>query len=183
MHLVPSETVQKVSIIPRGVGALGYTIARPTEDRFLMTRGELLDKMTVLLGGRAAESLCLDEISTGAADDLVKATAIARSMVLQYGMHDGLGPLSFEGPQRPDQASGWVSEQRILLSDTTIREIDCAVRSLVDEALARSLEILRSQRARLEAGAARLLEKETLVHDELLALIDECPAETGAPDA
>ncbi|MEN9774221.1 MAG: hypothetical protein RL322_1291 [Pseudomonadota bacterium] len=183
MQLVPGETVHKVSIIPRGVGALGYTIARPTEDRFLMTRGELLNKMTVLLGGRAAETLCLDEISTGAADDLVKATAIARSMVLQYGMDEGLGPIALEGPQRSEQTPAWPTDPRIQLSDTTIREIDCAVRSLVDEALTRSLSILRAQRARLESGAARLLEKETMVHDELLALIDECPAETGAPAA
>jgi cell division protease FtsH len=179
MQLLPGETVHKVSIIPRGVASLGYTIQRPIEDRFLMTRGELMDKMAVLLGGRAAESLCLGEISTGAADDLLKATAIARSMVLQYGMHPGLGSQAFEAPSRVEAIPNWAVEPRLQLSDATIREIDCAVRSLVDVSLERSLEILSGQRARLEAGAARLLERESLARDELLRLIAEHPTPGG----
>jgi cell division protease FtsH len=180
MQLLEGETVHKVSIIPRGVGSLGYTIARPTEDRFLMTRDELLAKMTVLLGGRAAEILCLGEISTGAADDLLKVTGIARSMVTQYGMHDSLGPLAFETPGHGEARLPWSNEPATPLSDATTREVDCAVRALVDEALQRSLSILSVQRARLEAGAALLLDKETLVRDELLALIDRTPIPTGA---
>jgi cell division protease FtsH len=180
MHLLEGETVHKVSIIPRGVGALGYTIARPTEDRFLMTRSELLAKMTVLLGGRAAEALCLGEISTGAADDLLKVTAIARSMVTQYGMHEGLGPVAFESPDLIDPKLPWSSEPSAPLSDATTREVDCAVRALVGEALEHSLSILSTQRDRLDAGAARLLEKETLVRDELLALVEQYPGHQGA---
>jgi cell division protease FtsH len=101
-----TDPVHKVSIIPRGIGALGYTIQRPTEDRFLMSSGELKDKMAVLLGGRAAESIVFRETSTGAADDLAKATNIARSMVTRYGMDDNLGMVSLESeratsPSRP----------------------------------------------------------------------------------
>lgn len=179
MQLMEGETVHKVSIIPRGVGSLGYTIARPTEDRFLMTRGELLAKMTVLLGGRAAEMLCLGEISTGAADDLLKVTAIARSMVVQYGMHEDLGPLAFESSTRTDPIPAWIHEPGNPLSDATTREVDCAVRALVNEALERSISILSAQRERLEAGARQLLEKETMVRDELLALIQSHPTQAG----
>ena len=96
-----SDPVHKVSIIPRGIGALGYTIQRPIEDRFLMSSGELRDKMTVLLGGRAAESIAFNEISTGASDDLAKATNIARGMVTRYGMDDGLGMVSLESERSP----------------------------------------------------------------------------------
>lgn len=179
MTLLPGETVHKVSIIPRGVGALGYTIQRPTEDRFLMTRNELRDKMTVLLAGRAAEQICLGEISTGAADDLLRATRIARSMVVQYGMDATLGPQSLEladepAPLMPLPQSPHLSVQP---SDATVREIDCAVRALVEDALARSLAILSQQRSRLERGAKRLLERETLVHEELLALCADVPSE------
>ena len=145
-----------------------------------MTRDELLAKMTVLLGGWAAETLCLGEISTGVADDLLKVTAIARSMVVQYGMHEDLGPLAFETPARVEPAPPWAHEPGSPLSDATAREVDCAVRALVSEALGRSISILSVQRDRLEAGAARLLEKETLVREELLALLDQYPVQSGA---
>ena len=95
------ETVHKISIIPHGVGALGYTIQRPTEDRYLMTRAELEHKMAGLLGGRASEKLVFDEISTGAADDLAKATDIARAMVLRYGMSDALGNVAYDRDRQP----------------------------------------------------------------------------------
>ena len=96
LALPGTDTVHKVSIIPRGIGALGYTIQRPTEDRYLMTREELENKMAVLLGGRAAEHIVFDELSTGAADDLAKATDIARSMVTRYGMDEELGQVAYE---------------------------------------------------------------------------------------
>ena len=94
-----ADPVQKVSIIPRGIGALGYTLQRPTEDRFLMGRQELEDKMTVLMGGRAAEMLLGDDVSTGAADDLAKATDIARGMVMRFGMDEKLGPVAWDTEQ------------------------------------------------------------------------------------
>jgi cell division protease FtsH len=140
-----------------------------------MTRDELLAKMAVLMGGRAAETLCLGGISTGASDDLVKVTSIARSMVIQYGMHPGLGPQAFDLPAKADPSLPWAMEPRATLSDATLREIDCAVRSLIDEALNRSLAILSGQRIRLEEGAARLLARETLGREELQALIEEFP--------
>ncbi len=171
-----SDVVHKVSIIPRGIGALGYTIQRPTEDRFLMQREELLDKMAVLLGGRAAEALAIGELSTGAADDLAKVTDIARTMVTQYGMEPSLGPLVYE-PPRPRflEAPQWPSEAP-RYSEQTAQRIDAAVRELVELAFERSLSILRAQRERLDAGAARLLERETLNEDELRELMREFPA-------
>lgn len=99
LALPGSDEVHKVSIIPRGIGALGYTIQRPTEDRFLMTRKELENKMAVLLGGRAAERLVFDEISTGASDDLARATDIARAMVLRYGMSEAIGNVVYDREQ------------------------------------------------------------------------------------
>jgi cell division protease FtsH len=165
------DPVQKISIIPRGVGALGYTLQRPTEDRYLMTRGELENKMAVLLGGRAAEQLIFGELSTGAADDLAKVTQIARSIVARFGMDRTLGPLVYE-QDRPtfldvDGAPG----MRPSYSEQTAREIDLAARALVDTALATSLKILTERRAVLERGAARLLEKETLGDEELKSLL------------
>lgn len=163
-----SDPVHKVSIIPRGIGALGYTIQRPTEDRFLMSRRELQDKMAVLLGGRAAESVVFGEISTGAADDLVKATNIARSMVTRYGMDDTLGMVSLESERSTLlQMPGEYAATRKDFSEETAREVDCAVRELVTEAFEFAVGILEANRDALAEGAERLLEKETLSGDEL----------------
>ena len=168
MVLPGTDTVHKVSIIPRGIGALGYTIQRPTEDRFLMTREELMNKMAVLLGGRAAETLVFEEISTGAADDLDKVTDIARNMVTRFGMHEKLGQMTYE-----EQRQAFLGEAVLgpstprKYSEETAREIDCAVRSLVDQALGTATRVLRTHRRQLEDGATRLLEKETLMADEL----------------
>ena len=167
------DPVHKVSIIPRGVGALGYTMQRPTEDRFLMTREELEEKMAVLLGGRAAEQLVFGHLSTGAADDLAKVTDIARSMVTRYAMVPELGHVSYEsepsallgGPASPFRTRDY--------SDDTAREIDTAVRAMVQGAFDKALAILREERDALEAGAKQLLEKETLGEAELQALYDE----------
>jgi cell division protease FtsH len=167
-----------VSIIPRGIGALGYTIQRPTEDRFLMSSGELRDKMTVLLGGRAAESIAFEEISTGASDDLVKATNIARSMVTRYGMDDNLGMVSLESERSTFlQMPGEYLATRRDFSEQTAREVDCAVRDLVTQAFERAVAILEAHRDALVESAKRLLEKETLRGDELPKLI----AEPGVP--
>ena len=162
MALPGSDAVHKVSIIPRGIGALGYTIQRPTEDRFLMTRRELEHKIMVLLGGRAAESLVFGELSTGAADDLAKVTDIARDMAMRYGMVEELGHVVFEAP-RPRfldvpgmEAPGWRG------SPETQQRIDTAVHDIVQQAFDRSRALLEGQREVLERGARELLTRETL---------------------
>ncbi|HZR71234.1 MAG TPA: ATP-dependent zinc metalloprotease FtsH [Burkholderiales bacterium] len=176
MSLHGSDPVHKVSIIPRGVGALGYTIQRPTEDRFLMTREELENKMVVLLGGRAAERLVFDHLSTGAADDLAKVTDIARGMVMRYGMDPKLGNVTYEGERAAflDQGPGAVLPER-RFSEDTAREIDRAVREIVDSAFSRALGILRERRRTLEDGAQALLAKETLVEEDLMRLVGAAP--------
>jgi cell division protease FtsH len=172
MTLGGIDRVHKVSIIPRGIGSLGYTIQRPTEDRYLMTREELENKMAVLLGGRAAETLVFGHLSTGAADDLSKATDIARSMVTRYGMVEGLGPVTWDAEprsfldvqQRPTMLERQYSEE-------TAHEIDIAVREILDAAYGKAAEILTRRRADLDKAAAALLETETLGEDELVALV------------
>jgi len=169
------DPVHKVSIIPRGVGALGYTMQRPTEDRFLMTIEELENKMCVLLGGRAAEQLVFGEISTGASDDLIRVTDIARSMVTRYGMDEKLGQAALETERgtflgMPSEGGG----RRF--SEDTAREIDVAVRDRIDRTYQRAMKILRERRAELDRLARKLLEKETLTADEL-------PKPTPPPEA
>ncbi|MDE2255967.1 MAG: ATP-dependent zinc metalloprotease FtsH, partial [Betaproteobacteria bacterium] len=171
MSLPGSDVVHKVSIIPRGVGALGYTIQRPTEDRYLMTREELENKMAVLMGGRAAEHLVFTHWSTGAADDLAKVTDIARSMVTRYAMVEKLGQMTLEEPPQ-SFLGGPAMPQMREYSEETAREIDCAVRELVNAAFARAEAILKERRAILEEGARQLLQRETLTDAELNALLD-----------
>jgi cell division protease FtsH len=166
MSLPGVDVVHKISIIPRGIGALGYTIQRPIEDRFLMTREELENKMTVLLGGRAAEHIVLGKLSTGAADDLAKATDIARSMVMRYGMDEKLGQVAYEAP-RSIFLEGPALAQERSYSEETAREIDSAIRALVGSAFERAVGLLNKRRKNLEKGAELLLSKETLVEDDL----------------
>ncbi len=170
MTLPGSDPVHKISIIPRGIGALGYTIQRPLEDRFLMTTGELENKMAVLLGGRAAERIVFEEISTGAADDLQKVTNIARSMVTRFGMVDKLGQIAYESEQNQFLATPGGGVKTREFSEETAREIDNAVKELVDRAFAKAVKILTDERAVLERGAQLLLQKETLNEDDLKAL-------------
>jgi cell division protease FtsH len=166
------DPVQKVSIIPRGVAALGYTIQRPIEDRFLMDRTELMNRMTVLLGGRAAESLVFPEVSTGAADDLAKATEIARSMVVRFGMDENLGQVAYE-PEAgsflgtPAGGSEWRPRR---YGEDTASTIDAAVRHLIDRAFANAVAILKANRALLLEAAKTLLTKETLVSEDIDAI-------------
>ncbi|MDE2119254.1 MAG: ATP-dependent zinc metalloprotease FtsH, partial [Betaproteobacteria bacterium] len=181
LSLPGSEVVHKVSIIPRGIGALGYTIQRPTEDRYLMTRDELLDKMAVLMGGRAAESLVFGALSTGAADDLAKVTDIARSMATRYAMVDGLGQVALE--DAPQNLLGTPVPPQRNYSEQTAREIDCAVRDLVGAAFERASSILQRRRATLEQGAALLLQQETLVENELRRLAGLPESAEGAAQA
>jgi cell division protease FtsH len=173
VSLPGTDPVHKVSIIPRGVGALGYTIQRPTEDRFLMTREELENKMSVLLGGRAAELTVFGHLSTGAADDLRRVTDIARSMVTRYGMSERLGGVAYDrdprtflvGPEPP------MPPREQDYSPETAAAIDREVREIVEAAMARALAILRGKADVLERSARKLLEKETLDENDLAALI------------
>ena len=170
MALPGTDPVQKVSVIPRGISALGYTIQRPTEDRFLMGRDELETKMTVLLGGRAAELLVFRMPSTGAADDLAKATELARALATRYGMLESLGLTAYETDRQPLLAVPfeWSPEHRY--SEATAREIDCAVRESLHTAFERATAVLTGNRAVLERGAKALLEHESLGETELAAL-------------
>ncbi len=177
MSLAGMDPVHKVSIIPRGIGSLGYTIQRPTEDRFLMTRKELENKMAVLLGGRAAEQLIFNEISTGATDDLAKATDIARSMIMRFGMHAQLGHVVYEAERSPFlQVPGAPAPGREY-SEETARDIDHAVRELVNAAFDKAYALLTRHRDVLERGAQQLLQKETLNESELAQLR---PAQTAS---
>jgi len=161
-----SDPVHKVSIIPRSIGALGYTMQRPTEDRFLITTAELENRMTVLLAGRAAEALIFGEISTGATDDLAKVTDVARQIVTRFGMSEKLGQAVLE-EQRSRFLDNTVLDVRPKdYSEATAREIDLAVRVLIDRAYGRAIDILTSQRQTLEAGANMLLEKETVTPED-----------------
>jgi cell division protease FtsH len=168
------DAIQKISVIPRGIAALGYTLQLPTEDRFLMTKSELENKIAVLLGGRVAEELVYREVSTGAHDDLSKATEIAKSMVKAYGMSEKLGQISFDGdrrlflqtPQPP--TTGDYSEE-------TAREIDCEVRRIIDQQYARVRAVLGAQHEALRKAAAVVLEKETITGDELKAIVSAHP--------
>lgn len=170
LALPGTDEVHKVSIIPRGVGALGYTIQRPTEDRFLMTRVELENKMAVLLGGRAAEQVVFNEVSTGASDDLVRATDIARAMVLRYGMSDALGHVAYDRERSAFLQQGFPVPQSRDYSEETANKIDTAVRSLVDQALERAVGILRRNRALLDKTAEELLKTETLNQPQIETL-------------
>lgn len=170
LALPGSDEVHKVSIIPRGVGALGYTIQRPTEDRYLMTRAELLNKMAVLLGGRAAEQVVCQEVSTGAADDLVRATDIARAMVLRYGMSEALGNVAYDREQSAFLQPSFPLPQARNYSEETANKIDIAIRVLVDQALERAIGILQNNRGLLEQTAGELLKTETLNQPEILKL-------------
>jgi cell division protease FtsH len=172
LSLPGSDPVHKVSIIPRGIGALGYTIQRPTEDRYLMSRRELENKMAVLLGGRAAEKIIFEEVSTGAEDDLAKVTDIARSMITRFGMDESLGQMNYEAEPTPflGPLSAAMRERRY--SEATAHAIDRATRGLIDEAFKKASTILIARRAVLEAGAKALLERETLSQDDLKALME-----------
>jgi cell division protease FtsH len=173
VSLPGTDPVHKVSVIPRGVGALGYTIQRPTEDRFLMTRDELENKMSVLLGGRAAELTVFGHLSTGAADDLRRVTDIARAMVTRYGMSERLGSVAYDrdphnyltGPEPP------VPQRDEAYAEETAATIDNEVRAIVQSAMERALGILREKRDVLERSARKLLEKETLDEKDLAELI------------
>ncbi|MDW8335514.1 MAG: ATP-dependent zinc metalloprotease FtsH [Tepidimonas sp.] len=179
LALPGSDPVHKVSIIPRGIGALGYTIQRPTEDRYLMTREELERKIMVLLGGRAAEKLVFGHLSTGAADDIAKVTDIARDMVMRYGMDESLGYIAYEA-QRPQflDVPG-LSAGGCPRSPETQARIDEAVRQIVMQAFERACAILQRHRAVLDRCAQALLQRETLDETQLAELTAEVRADAN----
>jgi cell division protease FtsH len=176
LSLPGTDPVQKISIIPRGIAALGYTMQVPTEDRFLMKRTELLNKVATLLGGRAAEEIVFGDISTGAHNDLSKATDIARSMVTEYGMSATIGQVYFSREKRPLfleaglQSGGEYSE-------ATAETIDKEIKEIVSVQYKRALDILREKKGVMDKGAEVLLEKEKIDGEELKALM----ASTGTP--
>jgi cell division protease FtsH len=168
MALTGSDPVQKISIIPRGIGALGYTMQRPIEDRFVMSQAELENRLAVLLGGRAAEMLRFASVSTGAADDLRKATDIARSMAARFGMVPELGAVSYDSESSTflTPVPGMIAAPP-WYSDATAAKIDSAILRIVDAASKRAREILELNRSLLESTALKLLERETLGPEEL----------------
>ncbi len=168
--LTKTDLVQKVSIIPRSIGALGYTLQRPTEDRFLITASELRERMVALMAGRAAEEVIFAEVSTGAADDLAKATDIARESITRFGMDAAIGQAVLE-PQRMQ----WLNEGQPEVrpkdySEATAREVDLAIRAMVDEAYETAKDMLAARIADLKAGAKLLLERETITPADFLPL-------------
>ena len=164
-----ADPVHKISIIPRGVAALGYTQQLPTEDRYLLTKQELMDRIAVLLGGRVAEEIIFDEISTGAGNDLERVTDLARRMVMEYGMSRELGPINYRGSARPQFLAGGdgMSPDGRSYSEETAREIDQEVHGIVEGTYGRVREILQKDRAVLEVLAQRLLEKEVVEERDL----------------
>ncbi len=165
-----ADKVHRISIIPRGISALGYTLQLPTEDRYLLTRSELLDRLAVLLGGRVAEEIIFHEISTGAQNDLERATDIAMSMVREYGMSEKLGPMTFQNGRRPQFLDLGYRTSRELSEDVS-KDIDNEVKKIVFDTHARVKGILTENKDRLEAIAKLLLEKEVVEGEELRKLI------------
>ena len=166
-----ADRVSKISIIPRGIGALGYTQQLPTEDRYLLKRSELLDRLDVLLGGRVAEELVYGDVSTGAQDDLQRATDMARHMVTQYGMSERLGQVAFDSTRPSPFLTVPQANQSVNYSEATARVIDEEVGRLIREAHDRVTQTLTQQRDSLEALARLLLEKEVVERSALEALL------------
>jgi cell division protease FtsH len=171
LSLPGTDPVQKISIIPRGIAALGYTMQVPTEDRFLMKRTELLNKIASLLGGRAAEEIIFGDISTGAHNDLARATDISRSMIKEYGMSDKLGQVYFaREPRSPFFDTGL--REAGDYSDATAEAIDDEIKAVISKEYDRAVDILRKKKGILEKGAQLLLEREKIDGAELKALME-----------
>jgi cell division protease FtsH len=173
LSLPGADTVQKISIIPRGIAALGYTLQLPTEDRFLMTKTELENKIAVLLGGRLAEEIIFGESSTGAQNDLVKATDIAKSMVKAYGMSEKLGTITLERERQPQFVQIQIPQEKGDYSEETAREIDCEVRRIIDEQYERVKRLLEEKKSALVEGARVLLDREVISGSDLKAIADK----------
>ena len=182
-EFVPTgEPVHKVSIIPRGIGALGYTLQLPEKEKFLATRNELLDQIAILLGGRVSEEIVFDDISTGAQNDLERATEIARNMICAYGMSQKLGPLTF-GKKRTSLFLGTDYGEEKNYSEETARMIDAEVKRIVEERYQKVHTLLTAKRALLDALAAELERKEVLSGEEVAAILKTQAHEAAADTA
>ena len=168
------------TILPRSSGALAYTLQRPTEDRFLITTEELKHRMVVLLAGRAAEDLTYGEISTGAADDLAKVTDVARQIVTRFGMAKELGQAVLEEQRASYLGDNQMAVQPRDYAEETAREVDLAVRKLIDDAYGEAKRILKRRAKDLKSGARLLLEKETLTPDDFPALKPAVPVKAAS---
>jgi cell division protease FtsH len=165
------DPVHKISIVQRGFGALGYTMQLPLEDRYLMTREELRSQLAVLLGGRTAEEIALGEISTGAQNDLQRATDIARAMVTEFGMSDALGAINYDGNKRARFLDMPMPQERGLYGEETAQKIDAEIVRILDEAHKTAHDVLTSKRDKLETITRRLLEVEVMEGEELRSLL------------
>ncbi|MDY6993183.1 MAG: hypothetical protein SVR94_11345 [Pseudomonadota bacterium] len=170
-YLEHTDPVLKVSIVPRGLAALGYTLQTPLEDRFLMTTEELNDKICALLGGRIAEEIIFGRISTGAQNDLERITNLAFAMVAEYGMSKELGYISLKDSQNPENSYGFNKKY----SDSTSERIDEAVATIIQQNYERTKKLLMDHREELEKMAKTLLDKEVLDHNDLRGLLGDHP--------
>jgi cell division protease FtsH len=177
------DPVHKISIVQRGFGALGYTMQLPLEDRYLMTRGDLHSQLAVLLGGRTAEEIALGEISTGAQNDLQRATDIARAMVTEFGMSDELGAINYDGNKRQRFLDIPMPQERGLYGEETAQKIDAEIKRILSDAHEKAREILTSYRAKLEEVTRRLLDVEVMEGEELRRLLGMSPPPQIAPAA
>ena len=175
------DPVHKISIVARGFGALGYTMQLPLEERYLMQKGDLLNQMAILLGGRAAEEIAIGEISTGAQNDLQRVSDLARSMVTEWGMSERLGAINFDPPRRSRFLDLGMPIERGLYSDDTARVIDDEVKQIITGAHNEARRILRDRREVLERVTRRLLEKEVMEGDELRELMAALPQPIPEP--
>src|SRR2546422_1803552 len=173
------DPVHKISIVQRGFGALGYTMQLPLEDRYLMTRGDLLSQLAVLLGGRTAEEIALGEISTGAQNDLQRATDIARAMVTEFGMSDALGAINYDGNKRARFLDIPMPQERGLYGEETAQKIDSEIKRILTDAHDKARDILSDNRDKLETVTRRLLDVEVMEGEELRQLLGVIP--TASP--
>jgi cell division protease FtsH len=176
-----ADPVHRVSIIPRSIGALGHMLQLPTQEKYLLTKAELEDRLAVMLGGRGAEDLVFDgQVSTGAADDLQRASELARQMVTHYGMSEELGHLTYGPPPSQRFLAGPFFDLARNYSEKTAQQIDAEVRRLIDTAYAKVTRILKQRRHDLERIVGELVRKETLDRDELAALLAGGVEQTAA---
>jgi cell division protease FtsH len=177
------DPVHKISIVQRGFGALGYTMQLPLEDRYLMQRRDLLNQLAVLLGGRTAEEIALGEISTGAQNDLLRATDIARAMVTEWGMSDALGAINYDGHKRSTFLDIPLGPERGVYAEDTARLIDAEVKRIMTESHTEARRILAEKRDLLETVTRRLLDQEVMEGDELRAILGvPAPRHDAQPD-